>query len=425
MLFKKMIFTVLLLGLVLFVYAENISLEDAISSALSNNPDIKTQAISLATAKREKDNTWNNWLPSISLGGSASNAHPDGDWSWSGSAGVTLALNASIPAKMKQTALAYEIALTNYKQLENTVFSNVSSSFYSLIAAQQNIKILESSLTLAESTYKQIQQNYNRGLASELDMLNAQYSYQSITPSIESAKSAYTYDLVAFAVLIGKSPEDISISTDMDIPVKELKLPETSNLISSYKDQRYDVILKQYAVTNAELAYKIQNTQGKVPSLSLSESFSVADRGTGLTQGGTFTASVSIPLASYIPGSSTNLAVKETQDAITSAKLNLENTKLNAENDITKKASEVLRLWKSISLSELNVNIAKRSYELSNEGYLSGLVSRTDADTARQKMITAQQSVLQAKIDYFSAVNNLANALQLTVDELYALMGEK
>ena len=408
-----------------------ITLEEALNFALKYNPDLQAQKISLDTSAREYKARWNSLLPSVSLNGGITNSASDTQGTsttWSTGASLSLNLNASIPNAMKLSALNYDITLTTYKNLENEIAASVFTKFYTLVAEYQNITILEANKKLYESSYSQVLSNYKRGLASELDMLTAQYSYLSIQPSIDKAKSAYYSDLANFAILIGLPKTTIAIPDDTEIPVKKIKLLPGKELSEKYLSNRYDIILKELALSKAELNLSVTKASSYIPSLSISDRFSAGPKSEfngKINWSNTLSASIAIPVSDFIPASSVSLKVKAAEDAVNSANLSYENALKKAENDIATKASEVNRLWESISVSELNYKIAKRSRDLSNEGYNAGLVSRTDVESASQKMTQAELSVVQSKIDYFSAVNNLANALQISVDELYETMGDK
>lgn len=440
---KRVFFVLLMFISVFFIYSESgkinknsedkveipanvndtnnvLTLEIAIKNAMEKNPDILAQKISLENAIREKNSTWNNFLPNISVTGGLTFPHPDTNMNWSLSGGIDLTLSANIPAKMKQSALNYEIAFIKYQNTETNIRNTVIQTYYALLAEKQNIEILKYSMELAEKSYNQVLQNYNRGLASELDMLNARYAYQSMKPSLESAVSSFNYNLSNFAVLIGYEELIYNIDETLEIPVKKLVLPEGKELCQEYLSNRYDVIAKKLDVKNAELALSNQKLSSYVPSISLSETVRpTTNASDDFSIQGSFSVSTRIPLSSYIPGSQTSNSVKSKEGAVESAKISYEETVKNSRNDIGKKAAEVNRLWNAIPVAEMNWSIATRSHELSNEGYNAGLVSRTDFDNARQKMTKAEQSVLSAKLEYFKAVNNLALSLQITVDELY------
>jgi len=175
------------------------------------------------------------------------------------------------------------------------------------------------------------------------------------------------------------------------------------------------VQLQDLLVKNAQLAYTIQKAKLKTPTLSLNENATINKSGFS----GSLSASISMPINSFIPGSSDNLALKNLETAITKAEITQTTTIQNATKDITAKTQEITRLQEGIDLAQMNENIAKRAYELSQQGYNAGLISQTDQDTTRQQLISSQQQVLQAKINYITSLYNLSQALQLSVDELY------
>jgi multidrug efflux system outer membrane protein len=62
-----------------------------------------------------------------------------------------------------------------------------------------------------------------------------------------------------------------------------------------------------------------------------------------------------------------------------------------------------------------------RAYELTEQGYRSGLVNQTELRSANQKRVGAEQAAMTTKIAYLSAVYNLALALNLDITQLYEL----
>jgi multidrug efflux system outer membrane protein len=97
----------------------------------------------------------------------------------------------------------------------------------------------------------------------------------------------------------------------------------------------------------------------------------------------------------------------------------------NAAQDIRKKADEIGRIRGNLESAALNLRITTRSYELSEQGYRGGLVSQTDLQNANKNMVNAKQTLLTTNNSYLAAVYNLAAALGLDADEVYALYAEE
>ena len=412
-------------------FAQEITIEKALELAKTNNPDLQKQRLTLQDAQRKSENRWNKFLPNLSANANVSNGHDfkeSSQWNWKASAGANLSFSFGLPTSIQQAQLDYLQQKTTYEKLEAQTISSISSTFYSLIAEQQNIQILKESQKLAQDVYNQTKRNYNNGLASELDMLKSQYSYLSLEPQIQQAQSAYNNNLANFGLKLGIA-DSTNLSLKGELQLVQVKLPASQELIEKYLDKRHDVILSEISVQQAENTSKIQSAN-KLPSLSLSENISLGENPlynpeiqqegiNPLSINGSFSVGVSIPLSSWIPGSQDSLTNKTNKDNITKTKITAEETKKSAENDIKNKVAEVNRLWNLIDVSKLNVSIATRSYELAKDGYRAGLVSQTDLETTRQQMVNAQLSHLQTQIKYLSAIYDASFALNMQIEDFY------
>ena len=418
-------------------FAQEITIEKALELAKTNNPDLQKQRLTLQDAQRKSENRWNKFLPNLSANANVSNGHDfkeSSEWNWKASAGANLSFSFGLPTSIQQAQLDYLQQKTTYEKLEAQTISSISSTFYSLIAEQQNIQILKESQKLAQDVYNQTKRNYNNGLASELDMLKSQYSYLSLEPQIQQAQSAYNNNLANFGLKLGIA-DSTNLTLKGELQLVQVKLPASQELIEKYLDKRHDVILSEISVQQAENTSKIQSAN-KLPSLSLSENISLGENPlynpeiqqegiNPLSINGSFSVGVSIPLSSWIPGSQDSLTSKTNKDNITKAKITAEETKKSAENDIKNKVAEVNRLWNLIDVSKLNVSIATRSYELAKDGYRAGLVSQTDLETTRQQMVNAQLSHLQTQIKYLSAIYDASFALNMQIEDFYKTFGGK
>ena len=416
-------------------FAQEITIEKALELAKTNNPDLQKQRLTLQDAQRKSENRWNKFLPSLSANANVSNGHDfkeASEWNWRASAGANLSFTFGLPTSLQQASLDYLQQKTTYEKLEAQTISSISSTFYSLIAEQQNIQILKESQKLAQDVYNQTKRNYNNGLASELDMLKSQYSYLSLEPQIQQAQSSYNNNLANFGLKLGIA-DSSNLTLKGELQLVQVKLPASQELIEKYLEKRHDVILSEISVQQAENTSKIQSAN-KLPSLSLSENISLGENPlynpevqqegiNPLSVSGSFSVGVSIPLSSWIPGSQDSLTSKTNKDNITKAKITAEETKKSAENDINNKVAEVNRLWNLIDVSKLNVSIATRSYELAKDGYRAGLVSQTDLETTRQQMVNAQLSHLQTQIKYLSAIYDCAYALNMQIEDFYKTFG--
>ena len=401
-----------------------LTLDDALTLSLENNPDLLTARRNLESLARTEQGKWNSFIPNLSLNGSYSNTHnqDSNSWKWSGSTGISLSFNFGIPFQMNLKTLEYQAGILEYQKLEATTLNTIAGKFYTLIAEKNNIDILVQAGKLAEEQYQQDLANYNRGLVSELTLLQSRYAYLSSQPEIDSAKSTYETDLDNFKMLIGISG-DIELTGSLE--VQKISLPEGNILADKYTEQNYDVQQQAVAVEIAVLTKKQSTASELAPTLNLSEnlSFSEGTNGKAVDMNGSFTASISIPLTGFIPYSSTNLNLKNLEDQIENAQQNLTVTITETRNALALLPDKINRLWNAVELAQLNYSISDRAYQLSLEGYNSGLVSQTDLGEARQQMTTAQQAVYETQNEYLSALYDATLTMNISIEELITTYG--
>jgi len=424
-----------------------LSLEEAVSLALGNNTEFAAKQTALEQARRSAKYAWNALLPSVSLTGGVQHTHvlngggeSGWDWNagvgsaasdpvtfslgaadqWSASIGLNLKPVAAVPVQTRLAAVEKAAAEETYREAERELVTAVSTGFYQLLADKENTGILRDALALAENLYQETRRKYERGLASELDLLNAEYTWRTAVPALADAEQAYRASLARFRLTIGLDGEG-EIEPEGEIDGRRLSLPDAGDLAAWGAAARSDVRQAEYAVKTASLSARTTKLSNRVPTVSLLEKFSIIP---GSSSKGTFSLSVTIPLDSYIPVSSEALDIRAADENVKKTERALEQTRKTAALDIREKAAAVEQAVEKIESAALNYRITSRAFELSQQGYNAGLVSQTDLDTARQRMVSARQSSLTAEVSHISAVYALAGALGVTVDELYTLYGE-
>jgi multidrug efflux system outer membrane protein len=418
--------------------ALELTLDRALELALANNITLAKEKTALGQAEREAVFSWNQFMPDINFTGTISSAHsfkpqtsPGASWGASGKASLTL--TSAIPVKMKQASVNFKIAQEKYRTAEFALVSSVSTGFYKLLAAKADIGILRDNLQLTRTQYEQTKRNYDNGLASELELLNAEYTYRTAGPAVDDAVTDYESSLASYLLTLGLVPKS-DYAPAGEITMTALTLPPADELVSSYLENRADVRMARLDVEAAKLKQTLDRLTLRVPSpsINLEETVSLGannpfdvklDDVTAIS--GAFSVSVKIPITAWIPGSSQSLNIKADADAVNNAEKTLDNTLKQAELDIKKKADVLSQSAEKTGIAELNYRITGRAYELSEQGYRSGLVSQTDLMSARQRMVAARQAVLTAQTAYIDAVYSLASALGLSIDDMHIFVRQE
>jgi multidrug efflux system outer membrane protein len=426
----------LFIGGACFLAAAPITLEEAVQSAVANNNTLKNSRLALDSAARTKKFSWNQLLPRLS-GTSVgfSNTHtlrtpapvkPDPENAMGAvSVGATITFSADIPTQFKLNDAAYSQALAAYNNQLATLEANVATRFYTLLAQNMNIALLEENLEITKTSYESSKASYDKGLTDELSMLTAELAYREAGPALDTARETYRQAMAEFCNIIGMDAS-VSIEPSGEISTQLLKLPSARDLVNQYLPQHYSVQTAEIAVRQAELSARSRIMQ-LVPSLSVGETITVrpdemsfADN----TTQGAFSVTLSIPLNPWVPGSADYVNRKNDKNTVATRKNSASDARLTVERSIWTAVNTLEQRAATIDSSALDQRIADRRYELSEQGYRSGLVSQEDLNEANRTRLQKEQAVVQAKVDYLSAVYTLAAALSLSVDKLYELYGE-
>jgi outer membrane protein TolC len=410
-----------------------LNIETAVSLALRNNLGLKADRIDLETRKRAKQNSWNEFLPSVNLGvglthsggASTTTAATSGSSPLDMSASITasLPLSSANVHSLQNTKLTYEAEEISLEEAEKQLKRDVKKTFYNLILLGEKIRLIDQNIETAEKRYEQAKANYENGIVSELTVLSAQVTLENLKPDLEEAEVTYTIAELQFKQVLGLG-RDSSLSLEGSIEPEALSL-ESEILSQEYVSNRLDVqgILK--AIEVLETKRKLTSAEEYTPTLSLSYSFRAgvndpfrADWGSAGSWSGssTFGISLSFPLDGFIPGSSSNLKIKEMDDSIAKARLNLTQSMQLAEVEIE---SIVLRLDKSLrtlKALEQNVLLAQKTYDLTEKQYNAGAVDLLDVEEAYDALQEAKLGVLEERYNYLSGLLDLEYALNYRLD---------
>jgi len=425
--------------------AQSLTLEAALQSALAKNAALQQSAVSLEQARRNKEYGWNIFLPSLSSSIGLSNTHT----LFGGTTGASksdTALNATylsltesvtfagdLPTRFKLLDNSYRNAAAAHAANEQSLVSSVSTTFYSLIAAKMNIAILQSDIDLKKAQYDQAASNYKKGLDSELTMLRAQLAWQNAGPALDKAQASYRQDFADFLLKIGMDPAGVeTLTLEGAIEIRALTLPPAAELAGRGLAGRSDVRTQEIALEQARLNLSAKNW-AMVPTLTLSEKIGLTQSGSlsgsgqsaGMVGSGTFSVAVSLPIQSWIPGASDALARQSGREAVALAEAALENTRKSAEQDVFKQVDALTQALAALESSELSEKIAVRAAELSAADYRQGKLSQTELQSADKDALDARQNVVEARLGCLTAAYNLASALNMSIDELYAAYGKQ
>lgn len=408
--------------------AEKITVERAVEQALKTHVDIQRGEIVLKQAKRENSSSWNQVLPSVSASVSGSNKQTWKDSetntvSVSGGINANLSLDLGLADRIKKIKSEYEAQKTSFAAAVRSTESAVRQSFYNLLYLKEKWNSAKSTLDSYKRTYEQTQRKYSKGVATQIDLLAAQVNYESSKPDVDSAASSYTNALMKFIDTVGfdfpaGTQFELEGSLDTADSVKEI---DHSDIESNIQNAPEIVQLEQNLAA-AKHNKKATEFSLLLPSLSLGASYT-PELWAKETKSGTETdvpywnisAGISLPLDSWIPGSSAKNKIAALDDSVKDYEIQLSDKRKTVRTSAIEKLKNIELSKKTLEARRLNLKLAQQSYEMTEEAYSRGT---KDLLTLQNSLDTLEKAQLQLKSEQLALISNVLDLENLLGLEL-------
>ncbi|MDR0403443.1 MAG: TolC family protein [Treponema sp.] len=408
-----------------------LTLEKAVELALDASAVIKKDAIALGLAKTDADNLWAQIFPSINLSAGMNydiplrSGAPRNGPSYSASAGLTLDFSAALPYTMKNITLAYRQKLLTMEDARRLLSLEIARNYYSLAARGQNLLVFGNAKKLAEEQMERDTAAWRNGYKGELEYLQGRLSAERAVLDYEKALAEYRNAASEFRAALGLDDGEIRLSGAAEI---RRIFPDPEKLIGEYLPRRPDLAAKQNAVERAAASKKQKTLSAKAPSLSIQGSWGArASEDFSWETDPSLSASVrlNIPVSPWIPRTPRNSELKAAAADVEIAKIEFEDAWAKAQREIRFLCANLETAWNGTELARLQLEIAGRGYELSEEAYRVGAMSFVDFEISRNRYTEARQGLLDAELGYKLLVLDLAFALNISEPELAGLSAEK
>lgn len=416
---KRLIFT-LFAASAFMLYAQDvaekirtITVDEAVILAADNNVTLKRQRISLETLERRNKTSWNGISPSASVSGNmgvplnglVTEMEAKQKYTYGVSASVNLSLTPSLYTSIKDASLKYENGKTTYEDYVRQIELNVRKLFYNLLYTKESLAYQKRNMETAKIRYENNRDKYNRGQLSELNLLQSQYSYESLRPAIESAEIAYQNNIASFKQLLGiPQNEKIELSGSISdvVPPDSFTIRQTVEELPSVKKIEASIAQQK----NTLLATRF-SAYG--PSISAGYSWGLngndkTDELKKAQESHSLSFGVRIPLDGLLPWSNGTQSIANQKATIKDLELQLENEKITAALSIQNSMKTILQMQGQLDMLNQNIQIAQKAYDMALTSYNHG---SSDLLTLQN----ASDSLLKSRLDRESHLNKLISTV--------------
>jgi len=281
----------------------------------------------------------------------------------------------------------------------------LTQAYLSLRAAEAQRALVERSIVAYERSLALTRARYQSGVAPASDVLQAETQWRSTqVQSLEAANSRAQAEH-AIAVLLGRAPAALSLSTNATLPTP----PRVPTLLpASLLQRRPDIRAAERRVAAAQS--QIGETEAAYfPSLTLSAS--AGERSSSLRQlfdSPSLVWSLGPALAQkLLDGGARNAANAQARALAEQAGASYRQTVLVALQEVEDNLLLADQLQTQASLQSEALTAAQRNLEITQEQYRVGTVSYLNVVTAQTAALSSERSLLDLRTRQLNATSQL------------------
>jgi outer membrane protein TolC len=336
-------------------------------------------------------------------------------WHVAGSIQASLSISIAMFENMKRLRLDYEGGLISYEKAKSQLERDVRKAYHNMLLVQENIALLRGSFQNVERQVQMAQANFNAGLAPELTLLQARVALGNMLPLIDQAENGLKLTMAQFAMYLG-----LSYDTPFElIPVNEENIfisLDVKEMISKAASGKPDIHELRHTILMLQSARKAQ-FNSLLPALTLSwntqpvfirdpwkDSWGEKDN---WQKSGGLTISLGLRLHSLIPFSADYQGIKNLDDQINTANIGLSQMIQGTEIEIYNTVLSLEKTRLSAEAQTQTVDLAERSYRLTEQAYQAGLQDLFQVQSAEQSLRQARVQMLEQQFNYLNGLIDL------------------
>lgn len=415
-----------------------LTLDESLQIALSENPTIRIADLEVKRYDYVRRETWGNWIPQVSVGGTYTRSIVKQEMAKGLSFGADNTLTATADATWALFApTVFRTLRMNRTQLESavetargsriTLVADVKKAFYNILLAEESLAVLRESEANLQRTVTDTEIQYKNGLASEYDFLSAQVQLSNLKPTILQTENSIKVAKLMLKMYLS-IPEEIPIEVVGRLDeMREAVLAGTDGLstdLSGNTDLRSlelqrELLQDQLKVSNAGrwptiAAFFNATYTGNDMDMSKLGSFGGGADGAGgggaagSGSGGSFWwqhpvsagLQVSIPLFS---GLTRMNRARQIRNQIAQISLQRDYTEQQLDVQVRSAINDLMTARETMFAQEKTVAQAEKAYRISDTRYRAGAGTILELNTSQLNKVQAQLSYSQAIYDYITA----------------------
>jgi cobalt-zinc-cadmium efflux system outer membrane protein len=375
-----------------------ITLTQALSAALRNNPDL--ESVSAEIKAQEARTVQAGLLPNPEIGVEAENFGGSGDVSGFDATETTVQLSQRFElgekrAKRRRVALlGRDLAQSDYEARRADVFTAVQKAFVGVLSAQERVSLAKGLVTLAEQVLQTVSERVKAGKVSPIEETGARIGLASSRVKLAQARLGLEAARKTLSLAWGSETADFERAEGrLDAP---LILPGLDRLVPLVA-QNPDIARLEKEIEERRANVVLENAR-RIPDLTVSG----GARRLNESDDTAFVMGFSVPLPLFDRNQG---GIEEARQRLDKAKRVLEAAKRSKANSLTERYSVLSSAFEEAdTLKTRIIPDARAAFEGAREGYQLGKFGYVF-------MLDAQRTLFDAEIQHLDALTSYYQTL--------------
>jgi outer membrane protein, multidrug efflux system len=384
-------------------FFQDAKLRSLIGIALANNRDLRVAVLNIEQARAQYDIRRADLLPTLGAQAGAARA-PNASGKLANTYTVGLGFSAWEIDLFGRIRSLSEAALAQYvateegrKAAQISLVASVATTWLSVLADDELLKITGDTLTTRQESLRLTKLRFDNGVSSEIDLRQAQSLVETARATLAQLTRQRALDLDALALLIGQPvPADFTIdATTATVSFPDVPAGTPSEVLVRRPDVRQAE--QQLIAANANIGAA---RAAFFPHISLTSAFGTASGElSGLFKGGSWAFTASSQLLQPIFDAGRNRA------GLASANVSRDIAVAQYERAIQSAFREVsdalagrATFGEQVRAQAAAAEATAVTYRLTDLRYRNGVASFLDLLDAQRSLFTAQQALVQTRL---------------------------
>ena len=382
-----------------------VTVDDCVKIALASHPSIVSAKSSAEIYKTKIAQAWSAYFPRIGLGAEYSRndmligsfAPPMQKYNMfylpTVSANIKLYDFGKTKAEADIAKKTYEASEDNVQKSINEVIYNVKKSYYNLLYAMQQEKVMVDSVHDFQVHLEQANAFYRIGTKAKIDVLTAEYNLGKAKLDLIKSKNTVKLAYASVNNAIGQPEfENYAIDENLETRTYEVAL---NDMLNTAFETRPEYLAAKKKADASKLLVKASK-RAFLPDLNAFASFQYGGRNPGKDTSYQFGGNLSY---SNFNGLLLKKQVDEAKATANKDIADLENTRQSVYLEVKQAYIDLQNAKDSIPVSQLAMMQAKEQYDLASGRYKVGL-----GDAVELK--DAENTYRKAQLEYYSNLMN-------------------